>query len=175
MDEQGRDDDRGRAVPEDRFFIGGLADRAGVTRDTIRFYESTGVLPEPERTRTGYRRYGPEDVDRLEFIAQAQTLGLTLDEIAEIFEITDEGREPCIHVRGTLRARLDQTRRRIQELRALEGRLETALNRAVEADAAGDDTCRCPIIEEGSEESLPPSNRRVRAVANTSTATAPSD
>lgn len=127
------------------FFIGELAERTGVPRDTIRYYESLGVLPEAPRTGSGYRLYGPDDVDRLGFVGRAQTLGLTLEEIGEILEVVDEGREPCVHVRERLGARLEDTRRRIRDLRRLERRLKDSLARA--SSVPGESTRRCRIIE----------------------------
>jgi len=131
------------------FFIGELAERAGVSRDTIRYYEAERVLPEPERSPSGYRLYGPQDVERLEFVAQAQSLGLRLNEIADVLRIVDEGVEPCIHVRERLRARLDETRARIRELRRLEERLARTLAQADERRGPPDGGCRCRIIESG--------------------------
>lgn len=134
-------------MSKDSFFIGELAERTGLGRDAIRYYESVGVLPEAPRTDSGYRVYGPADVERLAFVGQAQTLGLTLEEIREVLEIVDEGREPCVHVRGRLQQRLEETRRRIRDLQGLERRLEAALSRA-DADGVGSH-CRCRIIESG--------------------------
>lgn len=129
------------------FFIGELADRSGLTRDAIRYYEDVGVLPEAERSDGGYRLYGPEDADRLAFVGRAQALGLTLEEIAEVLDLVDEGREPCVHVRLRLEQRLRETRTRIAELRALEGRLEEGLARARRAGNGGPGSCRCRIID----------------------------
>ena len=58
--------------------IGELAKTVGVTPDTIRYYEREGLLPPPDRTPSGYRDYGPEVVDDLQFIKKAQALGLKL-------------------------------------------------------------------------------------------------
>lgn len=132
------------------FFIGELADRTGLGRDAIRYYESVGVLPKAARNDGGYRLYGPEDVDRITFIGQAQTLGLTLEEITEILEIVDAGEEPCVHVRTRLEGRLEETRERIRDLRRLEGRLETTLSRA--SSEQSDSACRCRMIEAGAAE-----------------------
>lgn len=133
-------------MPEETFFIGALADRAGVSADTIRYYEDEGVLPEPERSDAGYRLYDSSDVQRLRFVRQAQALGLQLDEIAEILALVDDrGVEPCAHVEAKLRERLGQVRDRMRELEELEERLGSALRRA-EAAPGGDD-CRCRIIE----------------------------
>lgn len=127
------------------FFIGDLAGRTGVSRDTIRYYESAGVLPPAERSESGYRLYGTDDVERISFVGQAQTLGLTLEEIADTLEIVDDGGEPCLHVRKRLAARLEETRHRIRRLRALEHRLVVTLRR-VDGDSLPSG-CRCGIIE----------------------------
>lgn len=70
---------------DDTMTIGRLAQRAGVHVETIRFYERRGLLTTPERTRSGYRRYGDDHLWRLEFIARAKQLGFTLTEIADLF------------------------------------------------------------------------------------------
>jgi DNA-binding transcriptional MerR regulator len=130
---------------EGQFFIGTLAKAAGLTPDTIRYYEEIGVMPEPDRFRSGYRVYGPADVERLEFIRHAQALGLRLEEIREILALTDGGAEPCDHVRDRLRQRLSEVERRINELKALRGRLRASLHEAEASRQA--EGCRCQIIE----------------------------
>lgn len=132
---------------QDSFFIGELAERAGTSRDTIRYYEAEGVLPEPRRSGSGYRLYDAAAVERLRFVDQAKTLGLALDQIAEVLAMVDEQREPCAHVRAALAARLRETKERIRELRALETRLEQALDRAGSGEVTSEGACRCRIIE----------------------------
>lgn len=63
--------------------IGQVAQRAGLNTSRIRFYERTGVLPQPERV-SGQRRYRPDVLHRLSIIDGAQRAGLTLDEIAPL-------------------------------------------------------------------------------------------
>jgi DNA-binding transcriptional MerR regulator len=136
----------GARVPTLR--IGELAERAGLTPDAIRYYEKIGVMPEPERTPGGYRLYRESDVERLAFVGQAQTLGLTLEEIAEILLLVDEGMEPCAHVAERLRQRLGEVEGRMEELAALRRRLREALRQAEGAPRA--EPCRCRIIERSS-------------------------
>ena len=50
---------------------GQLAERAGVGAETIRYYERRGLLFQPERSRSGYRQFLPEVVDRLRFIQKS--------------------------------------------------------------------------------------------------------
>ncbi|MBT2452295.1 MerR family transcriptional regulator [Streptomyces sp. ISL-43] len=58
--------------------IGDLAARTGLTTKTIRFYENSGLLHPPPRTRGGYRDYPEQAATRLAFIRDAQHAGLTL-------------------------------------------------------------------------------------------------
>src|ERR687891_378201 len=67
--------------------IGQVADRAGVSIDTVRFYERRGVLPVPERTASGYRTYTPATVDRIRLARRLQQLGLTLDEAIDALHV----------------------------------------------------------------------------------------
>lgn len=129
------------------FFIGDLAERSGLSRDTIRYYEAAGILPEPPRSESGYRLYTADDVERLGFVDQAKALGLTLVEIVEILEIVEEGRSPCPEVLDALRERLEDTRRRIAQLESLESKLSRTLARARAVEADRDVASRCPIIE----------------------------
>jgi DNA-binding transcriptional MerR regulator len=71
--------------------ISQLAERTGVPATTLRFYETAGLLP-AERTRSGYRVYGEEAVERLAFIGAAEGLGLPLEEIAELLGGPDPDR-----------------------------------------------------------------------------------
>ena len=71
--------------------IGELAARSGLTADALRYYERLGLLQAPRRTRGGFRVYPVETLDRLRFIKQAQTIGLTLHEIGELVGYQDQG------------------------------------------------------------------------------------
>ena len=64
--------------------IGEIAELAGVTTKTVRYYERIGILPEPDRTPSGYRDYGVGTLERLRFIRDAQATGLSLAEIHSI-------------------------------------------------------------------------------------------
>src|SRR5688500_10403511 len=71
--------------------IGELAERADTSTDTIRYYERMGLLKPPERTASGYRLYGDEDVGRLQFIRRAKRLGFSLRDIRGLVETAEEG------------------------------------------------------------------------------------
>ncbi len=64
--------------------IGALGERSGFRPKTIRYYESIGLLPEPRRRPSGYREYDDDAERRLQFIARAKQLGLSLDDACAI-------------------------------------------------------------------------------------------
>jgi len=80
--------------------IGQLAAQTGFSVRTIRFYEQSGLLPAPPRTEGGYRVYDQDAVARLRFVRSAQTLGLSLAEIAEVLRIRDHQPRFFIGVAG---------------------------------------------------------------------------
>src|ERR1700739_3988394 len=97
------------------FTIGRLAKAAEVNIDTVRFYERQGLLAPAPRTSGGYRVYGPADIQRLQFIRRAKTLGFSLEDIGELLRLTEDG-----HDRGQVKAiterRVADLERRIAEL-----------------------------------------------------------
>ncbi len=131
--------------------IGKLAESAGVTPDTIRYYEREGLLEPPRRGSNGYRDYGPEAIDDLRFIKKAQLLGMKLSDVRETMEIAAGGIQPCEHVRAKVSARLSDVEERLKELRALRSTLLETLERLDRAPPprAG---CRCAVIEADRED-----------------------
>lgn len=126
--------------------IGELAQRVGVNPKTIRYYESIGLLPEPARTSSGYRDYGPGDVERLAFVRRATELELQLDEIAEILALRERGERPCDFVLDAARRHVDDLEQRIAQMRQARDELRALLDRA--SDLPEDDGgCYCQLIE----------------------------
>lgn len=102
-----------------------LAERAGVSADTVRYYEKEGLLREPERTQSGYRQYDDAALERLHFIRGAQTLGLKLGDIKELLAIRDRGACPCGHTKQLLEQRVAELDAEIRDLRALKRELRS--------------------------------------------------
>ncbi len=74
-----------------RYQIGEVAERTGVTQRTLRFYEEKGLLDPPERMDGGFRLYSDEDINRVTYVRQLQQfLGFTLSEIKEMVEAEEE-------------------------------------------------------------------------------------
>ncbi|MGI5258667.1 MerR family transcriptional regulator [Streptomyces angustmyceticus] len=77
------------ASPDGMWSIGELAEQAGVTVKTVRFYSDRGLLPEARRSAGGHRRYGPGALDRLRLIRSLRTLDLPLPEVRRILAQED--------------------------------------------------------------------------------------
>lgn len=121
---------QGKVNYGDEVKIGELAQRAGTTTKTLRFYEQAGLLPVPERTPSGYRVYEPSALSRLAFVKGARSAGLTLAQIREVIAIRDNAESPCGHVTTLLQARASDLEARIQELTALREDIRALTERA---------------------------------------------
>ena len=126
--------------------IGELAAISGVTAKTIRFWEAKGLLPDPARTRSGYRDYDADTLERLDFIRHAQTAGLTLAEIRQVLEISDTGQPPCGHVADLIHQHLTDVDERIRELEETRSLLNRLADRAADQDPADCDGY-CAILQ----------------------------
>jgi len=100
--------------------IGALAKRSGVQAETIRYYETEGLLPKPERTAGGYRLYGTSDAERLSFIRQARDLGFKLDSVRRLLDLADRKVDTCDEVRDLAGAHLTEVRVKLADLRRME-------------------------------------------------------
>jgi DNA-binding transcriptional MerR regulator len=96
---------------------GELALLTGVSPDTIRHYEKTGILNAPPRTSSGYRMYAREAVDRVLLVQRALQLGFGLSELAEILRVRDNGGVPCHRVLNMAEEKLRSLERQIEDLR----------------------------------------------------------
>ena len=127
-----------------------VSTQSGVSAQTIRYYESVGLLPEPQRQPNGYRIYAPEDVERVRFVAGARRLGLSIDDIREIVALRDTGEAPCSTVLALLQQKADEIQQRIAELQRMETELRTLHGLGLtfpEEDILGKQ-CVCHLVRE---------------------------
>jgi len=121
--------------------IGELAELAGTTTRTVRYYESLGLLPEPER-RGAHRSYGTDDVARLRRIELLKSLGLSLDEVREVISAyADESPRAKRKVAEVLRRHLAETDSKIAALKAFRKELVLRID-LVEAHADNEERNR---------------------------------
>lgn len=116
--------------------IGQLAEEVGVATSAIRFYEEVGLIPEPERTASGYRDYSPSIIDRLAFIRAGQSVGLTLAELRDVLAIRDGGTPPCHHVSELIQTRISDVDDRIEDLLRVRQDLSELADAAAKLDPA---------------------------------------
>ena len=130
--------------------IGALAKESGFTTKAIRYYELLGLLAKPERTESGYRLYGPEDVERLEFIEKAKRLGFSLDDIRDVLVLHQEQEAPCVHVLALVEQKLSQVDGVLKELRTFRRELARLHREAAQRLEQMPEGARvCGIIERG--------------------------
>ncbi|MDO9047640.1 MAG: Hg(II)-responsive transcriptional regulator [Methylobacter sp.] len=120
--------------------IGGLAKAAGVSVETIRFYQRRALLPEPDRPLGGIRRYSTVDVARIIFIKSAQRLGFSLNEVAGLLKLSDGSQ--CDEARALAEHKLADVQSRIADLR----RIELALQELISRCQTSRSEVRCPLI-----------------------------
>lgn len=70
-----------------KYLISELADKCGVNKETIRYYERFGLIPVPTRTNAGYRTYQEETVNRIQFIKRMQDLGFFYQKLINYLEL----------------------------------------------------------------------------------------
>jgi len=127
--------------------IGELAQQTGSTTKTIRYYEQIGVMPQPERTASGYRDYNPDAVHQLKFIQSAQAAGLTLSEIHTIVAIGTTGSSTCKHVEDLVENKIVDVDKRMTALQRTRAELTRVLEdaRSLQPAQCGDGTV-CHIL-----------------------------
>jgi DNA-binding transcriptional MerR regulator len=125
--------------------IGDVAERAGLSAATVRYYEQIELLPAPSRSLAGYRRYPEQTVEELQFIRKAQALGFSLDEIREILKLSRSGKAPCSHVLSLAHQHLAAVEERIRQLQQFHEQLAAEV---AKWDTKNTGTCRglCQII-----------------------------
>ena len=122
--------------------IGRLAELAQVNIDTIRYYERQGLLEPAARTASGYRKYGPADLERLRFILRSKSLGFTLAEIGDLLSLTGSRASDMQGVRRKAEERLAQVERKISEL----NRVKRGLKKLIDACPGKGELLGCPIV-----------------------------
>jgi DNA-binding transcriptional MerR regulator len=103
--------------------IGQLGKATGTAAETIRYYESIGLMPRVARTAANYRSYGSNEVARLSFIRRSRDLGFGLDQVRSLLELADDRSKPCMEVDALARGKLAEIDAKIADLSALRGEL----------------------------------------------------
>jgi DNA-binding transcriptional MerR regulator len=127
--------------------IGGLAKRTGTNAPAIRFYESIGLLPRPDRQDGGQRIYGEEDVKRLTFIRRCRDFGFPIEQVRTLASLMRDPGRSCMEARDLAREHLDAVRGKLIELKALERNIASFV-RSCDATCVGGPGPDCVILED---------------------------
>jgi DNA-binding transcriptional MerR regulator len=127
---------------ERTFPIGRLATMSGCKVETIRYYEQIGLMPEPERNQGNQRRYTSRHYDRLVFILHARDLGLSIEAIRQLIELSRHPEAPCHDADEIARQQLEDVRQRIARLKLLEAELERTISSCQHGTIS-----QCKVIE----------------------------
>jgi Cd(II)/Pb(II)-responsive transcriptional regulator len=124
--------------------IGDLSKATGVDTETIRYYEKSGLLPEPARSSNGYRAYGQVHVERLAFIRHCRALDIGLADIRRLLDFLGNPAADCDDIDRLIDAQLARVRARLASLQALEAQLVALSGCCVQPRKA----CECGILHE---------------------------
>ena len=100
--------------------IGALAERTGSSVPTVRYYEEIGLLPKARRGAGGRRRYDESDLKRLTFVRRCREFALPIEKIRELVSLMDSPEKDCSRARDVAELHLNEVRKKLAELRALE-------------------------------------------------------
>ena len=104
--------------------IGKLAKAAGVSTPTIRYYEEIGLLPPADRSESGQRIYGSDDLERLTFIRRCRDFGFGIEQVRLLAGLSISADKDCREVGNIARGHLGEVQAKLTELKALERSLQ---------------------------------------------------
>lgn len=132
--------------------IGEAARESGVSAKMIRYYEETGLIPAAGRTGSGYRTYGPKEVQILRFVRRARDLGFPMEKVADLLALWRDRDRASADVKRLAEDQIGALDARIREMEAM----KATLTHLVHA-CAGDRRPDCPILEDlgGKAEAAP--------------------
>ncbi|MGB3445830.1 MAG: Cu(I)-responsive transcriptional regulator [Xanthobacteraceae bacterium] len=122
--------------------IGQAAKASGVSAKMIRYYEQTDLIPEADRTASGYRDYSDSDVHMLRFIRRARDLGFSVNEINELLELWRDETRQSAEVKRLAQGHVHDLERKIQGLQDMVHTLTVLIK-----SCRGDHRPDCPILQ----------------------------
>lgn len=123
--------------------VGRLAERTGVSPDTLRYYEKMGLIKAVSRSESGYRIYG-EDAERiLQFIKGAKTLNFTLEEIRQLLTLNRSDKATCAEVLKHTTGKITEAEQKIRELKEVKKTLSVLVEQCPADDTS---VSFCPIL-----------------------------
>ena len=106
------------------YSIGEVSKRVGIKVPTLRYYEQAGLIPEPDRSLGGQRRYSDSDLERLAFVRHARQLGFSLTQTAALIKLSENTDGDCDEIHQLADTNLGAVRLKLRLLRDLEKELK---------------------------------------------------
>ena len=125
------------------YTIGKVAGHAGVSTDTLRYYEKEALITPASKTAAGYRLYNDEAVRRIQFIKHAQHCGFTLSDIKALLTLRSADRACCGDVRSLAIEKKLQIERKPRSLQTMSRALDDLIQ---SCDGGKNPTDACPIL-----------------------------
>ena len=113
----------------------------GLPSKTLRYYEEVGLVS-PARAANGYRVFEERDIQKLAFIANARSLGFSLEECRRLLSLYEDPSRSSAQVKSIARAQLKILDVKLRELLAMRRELRRLIS-----GCNGDDRPDCPIVE----------------------------
>ena len=120
--------------------IGEAARISGVPVETIRYYERAGILPGTQRSESGHRVYDAAGITRLRLIKRCRDLGFSLSDARGLLALSENNAASCTEVEVIAKNHLSEVRRKIGDLRDLEGALAELIRDCAESNPV------CPAL-----------------------------
>ncbi|HEX5698409.1 MAG TPA: Cu(I)-responsive transcriptional regulator [Rhodoferax sp.] len=123
--------------------IGEAASAAGVSAKMIRHYEQIGLIPQAERTESGYRLYGEREVSVLRFVRQSRRLGFSMAQIAELIGLWSDSQRTSLEVKALAQRHLSDLEEKRREIEQMMDGLSVLVKAC-----HGNDQPHCAILEQ---------------------------
>lgn len=127
----------------DSLTIGKLASAAGVSVETVRFYERKAMITQPKK-QGGFRHYSQEYVIRIKFIKRSQELGFSLKETKELLDLKIRNQAKCSDVLDKTQEKINEIELKIKDLNRMKKSLKSLASCCVDSNQPLSD---CPILE----------------------------
>lgn len=122
--------------------IGEVAQKAGVNKETVRYYEKRELITKPDRRRSGYRIFTRRQIDEISFIKRAQQLGFTLSEIKEMMALRVNSDISSNEVRSKAEEKFQDVVEKIEDLK----RIKKVLSNLIDTCKTNDQSDSCIIL-----------------------------
>ena len=122
--------------------IGQVAKKSRVGVETVRFYESEGLIELPERNVSGYRQFSESVIKQIQFIQHAKKLGFSLKEVRELIKLKSTRNSRCNIIKATASSKIADIQEKIDALEQMKMALQPLVAQCKSSDPISD----CPIL-----------------------------